>query len=96
MKVDQQALQKIAHLARLEVRPEEESDLLNSLNGVLTWMEQLAEVDTAGVEPLTHISPETNVLRDDVVGNHLSRTQALANAPQHDEQFFEVPKVLDA
>ncbi|WP_080237509.1 Asp-tRNA(Asn)/Glu-tRNA(Gln) amidotransferase subunit GatC [Spirosoma rigui] len=95
MKVDQEALQKIAHLARLEVRPEEEAELLNSLNGVLTWMEQLNEVDTTGVEPLTHISSETNVLRDDVVGNHLPRQQALANAPQHDEQFFEVPKVLD-
>ncbi|GAB4048608.1 Asp-tRNA(Asn)/Glu-tRNA(Gln) amidotransferase subunit GatC [Spirosoma litoris] len=95
MKVDHETLQKIAHLARLEVRPEEEADLLNSLNGVLTWMEQLNEIDTTGVEPLTHISAETNVLREDVVGNHLSREKALANAPQHDEQFFEVPKVLE-
>lgn len=95
MKVDQEALQKIAHLARLEVRPEEETELLSSLNGVLTWMEQLNEVDTTGVEPLTHISTETNVLRDDVAGNHLPREQALANAPQHDDQFFEVPKVLE-
>lgn len=95
MKVDSEALQKIAHLARLEVRPEEETDLLNSLNGVLTWMEQLNEVDTTGVEPLTHMSDETNVLRDDIVANHLPREQALANAPQHDGQFFEVPKVME-
>ena len=95
MKVDQETLHKIAHLARLEVKPEEETELLASLNGVLTWMEQLNEVDTTGVEPLPHISAETNVLRDDVVGNHLPREQALANAPQHDEQFFEVPKVLE-
>ena len=95
MKVDHETLQKIAHLARLEVKPEEEADLLNSLNGVLTWMEQLNEIDTTGVEPLTHVSMETNVLRDDVVGNHLSRERALSNAPQHDEQFFEVPKVLE-
>lgn len=95
MKVDRDALHKIAHLARLEVRPEEEADLLNSLNGVLTWMEQLNEVDTTGIEPLTHISAETNVLREDVVGNQLPREQALANAPQHDGQFFEVPKVLE-
>ena len=95
MKVDSEALQKIAHLARLEVSPEEETDLLNSLNGVLTWMEQLSEVDTSGVEPLTHISAETNMMREDVVGNHLPREQALANAPQHDGQFFEVPKVLE-
>ncbi|GAB3987759.1 Asp-tRNA(Asn)/Glu-tRNA(Gln) amidotransferase subunit GatC [Spirosoma daeguense] len=95
MKVDKETLHKIAHLARLEVRPDEETDMLNSLNNVLTWMEQLNEVDTTGVEPLTHISDETNVLRDDVVKNHLSREQALVNAPQHDEQFFEVPKVLE-
>ena len=95
MKVNQETLHKIAHLARLEVKPEEEANLLNSLNGVLTWMEQLNEVDTAGVEPLTHISAEINVLRDDVVGHQLPREQALANAPQHDEQFFEVPKVLE-
>lgn len=95
MKVDHETLLKIAHLARLEVRPEEEADLLNSLNGVLTWMEQLNEVDTTGVEPLTHVSPELNVLRDDVVGHQLPREQAFVNAPQHNGQFFEVPKVLD-
>ena len=95
MKVNQETLHKIAHLARLEVKPDEEADLLNSLNGVLTWMEQLNEVDTTGVEPLTHISAELNILRDDVVGSQLPREQALANAPQHDEQFFEVPKVLE-
>lgn len=88
-------LHKIAHLARLEVRPEEEAGLVNSLNDVLTWMEQLNEVDTTGVEPLTHISLETNVLRDDVVANQLPRKQALTNAPQQDGQFFEVPKVLE-
>lgn len=95
MNVDHEALHKIAHLARLEVSPEEETDLLNSLNGVLTWMAQLNEVDTTGVEPLTHMSDETNVLRDDVVSNHLPREQALANAPQHNNQFFEVPKVME-
>lgn len=95
MQVDKEALHKIAHLARLDVRPEEEADLLNSLNEVLTWMEQLNEVDTTGVEPLTHISDETNRLRDDVVSNQLPREQALVNAPQHDGTFFEVPNVME-
>ncbi|GAB2523502.1 Asp-tRNA(Asn)/Glu-tRNA(Gln) amidotransferase subunit GatC [Spirosoma aerophilum] len=95
MKVDHETLHKIAHLARLEVQPDEEAALLNSLNGVLTWMEQLNEVDTTGIEPLTHMSTETNVLREDIAGNHLPREKALSNAPQHDEQFFEVPKVLE-
>lgn len=88
-------LHKIAHLARLDVRPEEETSMLGSLNDVLTWMEQLNEVDTEGVEPLTHISLENNVLRTDVVANQLPREQALVNAPQQDSQFFEVPKVLE-
>lgn len=95
MLVDHDTLQKIAHLSRLEVRPDEESELLDNLNGVLTWMEQLNEVDTTGVEPLMHISPDLNVLRDDVVANHLPREQALANAPQHEGPFFQVPKVLE-
>ncbi|GAB3037171.1 Asp-tRNA(Asn)/Glu-tRNA(Gln) amidotransferase subunit GatC [Spirosoma pulveris] len=95
MKVDHETLHKIAHLARLEVKPDEEAALLNSLNGVLTWMEQLNEVNTTGVEPLTHMSAEVNVLREDLAGNHLSREKALSNAPQHNEQFFEVPKVLE-
>jgi len=94
MKVDSEALNKIAHLARLDIHPDEETDLLNSLNGVLDWMEQLNEVNTTGVEPLIHLSPEVNVLRPDVVGQHLSRQQALANAPQHTDEFFEVPKVI--
>lgn len=95
MKVDHETLHKIAHLARLEVHPNEEAELLNSLNGVLTWMEQLNEVDTTGVEPLMHISPDLNVLRDDVAGNHLPREQALVNAPQHEGPYFQVPKVLE-
>lgn len=94
MTVDSETLQKIAHLARLEVRPDEEADLLSSLNSVLTWMAQLNELDTTGVEPLIHLSEEENVLRDDVVANQLPREQALQNAPQRDEQFFQVPKVL--
>lgn len=95
MLVDHETLHKIAHLARLEVHPDEETDLLNSLNGVLTWMEQLNEVDTTGVEPLMHISPDTNVMREDVVANQLPREQALANAPQHEGPFFQVPKVIE-
>ncbi|MGA0557412.1 Asp-tRNA(Asn)/Glu-tRNA(Gln) amidotransferase subunit GatC [Larkinella sp. VNQ87] len=95
MKVDHETLHKIAHLARLDVRPEEEQALVESLNEVLTWMEQLNEIDTTGVEPLTHISGELNMLRDDVVQNQLPREQALQNAPDKTEQYFQVPKVIE-
>ena len=96
MKVDTETLHKIAHLARLTVQPAEEAQLLSNLNSVLDWMEQLNEVNTTGVEPLTHMSDldEANILRADVVANQLSRAQALTNAPDHDEQFIKVTKVL--
>jgi aspartyl-tRNA(Asn)/glutamyl-tRNA(Gln) amidotransferase subunit C len=95
MKIDQQALHKIAHLARLEVKPEEEEKLINSLENVLSWMEHLDEIDTTGVEPLRHISAELNVMREDVVGNHLSREKGLLNAPSKDDTYFRVPKVIE-
>lgn len=95
MKITPETLHKIAHLARLNVVPAEEADLLNSLNNVLTWMEQLSEVNTTGVEPLMHLSDEVNILRTDAPGQHLPREQALANAPQQNGVFFEVVKVMD-
>lgn len=95
MKVTPETIHKIAHLARLEVRPDEEGPLLDSMNEVLTWMEKLAEIDTTGVEPLTHVSDETNVLREDTPGGELPREKALENAPAGDESYFRVPKVID-
>jgi aspartyl-tRNA(Asn)/glutamyl-tRNA(Gln) amidotransferase subunit C len=95
MKIDRDALQKIAHLARLEVKPEEEDALLASMENVLTWMEQLNEVDTEGVEPLTHVTDEVNNWREDVAHDSLSREEGLMNAPQHDETYIKVPKVIE-
>ncbi len=95
MKIDHEALQKIAHLARLEVKPEEETALLASMESVLTWMEQLDELDTEGVEPLTHMTDEVNNWREDVAKNALSREDGLSNAPSHDETYIKVPKVIE-
>ncbi|GHB83182.1 Asp-tRNA(Asn)/Glu-tRNA(Gln) amidotransferase subunit GatC [Persicitalea jodogahamensis] len=95
MKIDREALHKVAHLARLEVKPEEEAALLASMESVLTWMEQLDEVDTEGVEPLTHMTDEVNNWREDVAKNALSREDGLGNAPSHDETYIKVPKVIE-
>jgi aspartyl-tRNA(Asn)/glutamyl-tRNA(Gln) amidotransferase subunit C len=95
MKIDQEALRKVAHLARLEVKPEEEKALLNSMESVLSWMEQLNEIDTEGVEPLTHMMDEVNSWRADVSSNNLSRSEALANAPSQDGTYIKVPKVIE-
>ena len=95
MKIDKTALNKIAHLARLIIKPEEESTLLNSMDSVLSWMEQLNEVDTQGVEPLTHIMDEENNWRNDVSANALSRQEALSNAPSKNHTYIMVPKVIE-
>ena len=95
MKIDQESLRKIAHLARLEVKPEEELALLESMDNVLSWMDQLNEINTEGVEPLIHMMDEVNNWREDVSANNLSRSEALANAPSQDGVYIKVPKVLE-
>tara|TARA_Y100001972_G_C7652535_1_gene328215 strand:+ start:12 stop:299 length:288 start_codon:yes stop_codon:yes gene_type:complete len=95
MKINKEVLQKIAHLARLDLKPEKEESLKQDLEEILDWVEELNEVDTEGIEPLTNMSFEVNALREDKVGEVLSREKGLKNAPAHDDQYFRVPKVLE-
>ena len=94
MKVDRETLHKIAHLARLHIKAEEEEKLMKDMSDTLSWVEKLKELDTTGVEPLTHMTSEKNVLRKDEVYLSISTEDGLKNAPEHDKQFFKVPKVL--
>ena len=94
MKIDSTTVRKMAHLARLDFEEHAEQAMMNSMSEILDWVEQLEEVDTTGVEPLTNMSFEGNALREDQVGEHLSRERGLQHAPRHDDQFFRVPKVL--
>ncbi|MEM9329450.1 MAG: Asp-tRNA(Asn)/Glu-tRNA(Gln) amidotransferase subunit GatC, partial [Bacteroidota bacterium] len=95
MKVDKSTLEKVAHLARVEVPKEMEKQVIADLEKILTWVEKLNEVNTKDVEALTHMSFERNALREDDPKNTLTRSQGLANAPEHDKEYFKVPKVLD-
>jgi aspartyl-tRNA(Asn)/glutamyl-tRNA(Gln) amidotransferase subunit C len=95
MKIDLNTVKKMAHLARLEFNEEGAEKMKKDMTQILDWVEQLNEVDTEGVEPLTTMSSEVNVLREDVVGEHLSRDRGLQNAPQKDSDYFRVPKVLE-
>lgn len=95
MNIDKSTLHKIAHLARLEIDEKDEARMIEDLSEILTWVEQLNEVDTEGVEPLTNMSHEINVLREDKVKHHLEHDRALKNAPKKDNDFFRVPKFLD-
>lgn len=94
MKIDQETVLKIAHLARIEIKSDEVEQLSEGLQQILTWMEKLNEVNTTGIEPLRHMSAEMNALREDRIRNQLARQEAMANSPDPDNQFFRVPKVI--
>jgi aspartyl-tRNA(Asn)/glutamyl-tRNA(Gln) amidotransferase subunit C len=95
MKADKETLRKIAHLARLEFDPASEEKMLNSLNDILNWVDQLNQVDTTHVEPLTHMSEEVNIMREDEVKPPLPHDRGLFNAPKKDADYFRVPKVIE-
>jgi aspartyl-tRNA(Asn)/glutamyl-tRNA(Gln) amidotransferase subunit C len=94
VKIDQETVLKIAHLARIEIKSDEVEQLSEGLQQILTWMEKLNEVNTTGVEPLRHMSTELNALREDRIRNQMARQEAMANSPDPDNQFFRVPKVI--
>ncbi|PKQ66722.1 Asp-tRNA(Asn)/Glu-tRNA(Gln) amidotransferase subunit GatC [Raineya orbicola] len=95
MKINQEILSSIAHLARLEIEPNREEAMMNELSKILTWMEKLNEIDTEQVEPLTHISAEINIFREDEPAPSLDHEKALLNAPKRDANYFRVPKVIE-
>ena len=95
MKITLVQVRYVAELARLELAGAEEERLTGQLNAILEYMGQLAEVDTAGVEPTSHVLPLTNVLREDEPRPCLSNAEALANAPDPDQGHFAVPKIIE-
>lgn len=95
MSTDIQTIRKIAHLARLEFNEEKEQEMLQDLNKILNWVDQLRELDTESVEPLIHMSEEVNVMREDLAQNTVTHDEALKNAPRKDSDYFRVPKVLE-
>jgi aspartyl-tRNA(Asn)/glutamyl-tRNA(Gln) amidotransferase subunit C len=95
MKVDKNTIRKIIHLSRLEFDEKAEESLLTDVNKILDWVEKLKEIDTEQVKPLTHMSEEVNVLREDIVGNTLKHEEALFNGPKKDSDYFRVPKFVN-
>ncbi len=84
----------IAELARLKFTEPEQEKMTSELNMILHYIEKLNEVDTEGVEPLSTIHDQINVLRADVEHTPLSNDEALKNAPDRQDRFFKVPKVI--
>ena len=95
MSVDEKTVRHVAKLARIAMSDAEIAALVPELNQILGWVDQLAEVDTDGVEPLTAVIEQKLRLRDDVVTDGDLRDQVLANAPDAQHGFFAVPKVIE-
>lgn len=94
MEITDELVQRVAHLARLSFNEEELPRMRQDMQRMIAFVEKLNELDTTGVEPLIHMSTETNVLREDIEANTLTQEEALANAPSRDSDYFKVPKVL--
>jgi aspartyl-tRNA(Asn)/glutamyl-tRNA(Gln) amidotransferase subunit C len=95
MPVSTEQVRHIARLARIAMSDGEIERLAPELNNILGWVEQLAEVNTDGVEPLTAVIEQKLRLRDDIVNDGNIRDAVLANAPEAQHGFFAVPKVIE-
>ncbi|HMI62506.1 MAG TPA: Asp-tRNA(Asn)/Glu-tRNA(Gln) amidotransferase subunit GatC [Puia sp.] len=94
MEVNDALIDNLSNLARLEFNATEKEEIKKDLQRMIHFVEKLGELDTTGVEPLLHMSPETNVLREDLPHGSVSREVALSVAPATDGTYFKVPKVI--
>lgn len=95
MSVEPHTVKRVAGLARIAITDTEADRLAPELGNILGWIEQLGEVDTSGVAPMTAVIPNHLRLRADAVTDGDVREQVLANAPQAEHGFFTVPKVIE-
>jgi aspartyl-tRNA(Asn)/glutamyl-tRNA(Gln) amidotransferase subunit C len=95
MKISEEIVDHIAHLARLEFEGDKKQAILNDMENIVSFMDKLSEVDTENVEPLIFMNDEYNKLRDDVAKVTVTQDEALKNAPKKDSDYFRIPKVLD-
>ena len=94
MSISRPEIEKVALLARLQLTEAELATMTEQLGQIVGYVDQLAEVNTDGVEPMAHAIEVTNVFRADAVTPSLTREEALANAPHHDDRGYLVPAVL--
>lgn len=94
MKISEETVNHIAHLARLKFEGAETKSIQEDLQNMISFMDKLNELDTENLEPLVFMSDEINVLREDVAVETLSQNEALKNAPKKDSDYFRIPKVL--
>ena len=94
MKIDNELVDRLAELSKLELDAPSKEGIKKDLQKILDLVEKLEEVNVDGVEPLIYITDEKNVLRKDEVKGQVTKAEALQNAPQKDSDYFKVPKVI--
>jgi len=95
MKITIKEVEHVARLARLELTEAEKEQMRAQLDSILSYIEKLNELDTSAVEPTSHVLPMKNVFREDEVRPSLLQEEALANAPDRQDLFFRVPRILE-
>jgi aspartyl-tRNA(Asn)/glutamyl-tRNA(Gln) amidotransferase subunit C len=95
MKITGSVVEYVAHLARLQLAPEEIDLYTQQLDRILAYMGQLNSLDTAGIEPTTHAIPLVNVFREDAVHHNFRVEEAVGNAPERVGPFFKVPPIIE-
>lgn len=94
-RINNETIDKIAHLARLEFENDAKVEIAKDMNRMLDFVDKLNELNTDNVEPLIYMSKEVNVLREDEVHQDITQKDALRNAPKKDSDYFKVPKVVE-
>lgn len=93
--IDDETIEYVGILAKLELSEAEKEAAKKDMGSMLDYIDQLNELDTTGVEPMSHVFPVNNVFREDVVTNGDDRTHILSNAPKSKEGTFQVPKTVE-
>ncbi|MBN9352645.1 MAG: Asp-tRNA(Asn)/Glu-tRNA(Gln) amidotransferase subunit GatC [Hyphomicrobium denitrificans] len=95
MQVDEATVRRIARLARIRISDAEAKGLEKELSGILDWAQQIDEVDTSAVEPMTRVVAQELAMRDDVVNDGEIADAVTANAPLTEDHYFVVPKIVE-
>lgn len=95
MKVSKKDVENVAVLSRLKIADDKMDKYLEEFNNFLEYVDVLQKVDTENVKPTAHVLPLQNVFREDVVKPSLDREKALANAPEKENGYFKVPRIIE-
>ena len=95
MSIDNKTVRKVSKLAKIRINEREEKKLIEELNNILGWVDELKKVDTEKIEPMLSVFNESMVMRKDEASSEISDESVLKNAPESKSGFFVVPKVVE-